>query len=54
MDTRPGKQGLGAGIAVGLSTLAVDDQLREKALPAGPDELAEALTDHIYLGLHRA
>ncbi len=37
----------------GLSTLAVDDQLREKALPAGPDELAEAMTDHIYFGLHR-
>ena len=54
-DGDPRTQALFAWSCVhGLSTLAVDDQLREKALPAGPDELAEALTDHIYLGLHRA
>ncbi len=54
-DGNPRTQALFAWSCVhGLSTLAVDDQLRGKALPAGPAELAEALTDHVYFGLHRA
>ncbi len=35
----------------GLSTLAVEDQLQGKGLSAGPAELAETLTDHVYFGM---
>jgi hypothetical protein len=35
----------------GLSTLAVENQLEGKALPACSTELADALTDRIILGL---
>ena len=35
----------------GLSTLAVEDQLRGKALPADAADLADALTDHVFFGM---
>ncbi len=38
----------------GLSTLAVDDQLQGKELVDSPAELAEIVTNHIYLGMRRA